>query len=471
MIRTKLMQHQVMLSEFITQRFLTSRKYAGCFAEYGTGKTLVALDVVNTLKLPRVLVVSTKLSVQSTWPSEVRQHTNFQWVTLVGSKRKKARLLRHGMKASVVQSGPYNAARIRPTIFLINYDGIKNIYRDVVKCPWDLIILDESTKIKSPHTKRTLLMWDVGKRIPRRLIMTGFPVTENLSDLYAQIKFLDDTDLLGSSHYAFLNTYFVKMGTRVLPKKTLVKEMLAKIAPFCRHVTNDVLKLPPKRYKKIDIPLTPKQKDLLDTFKDTFRLELGKVNIDTQYIFALITKSLEICDGYVKDKDGNVAVIETGKDEALVETLEEIDARQHKVVIWAAHRFAIRKIHKYLTRLKYGVCVVTGETENPDLMIKRFQHDKRYTILLATQRKAAESVTLTAAKYAIYYSNTWSYDMRANSEARIRRKGSEHHDSILYIDLVSESDVEAKVYECLRNKGNLVTDLKKHFASMGGKRE
>jgi hypothetical protein len=75
-------------------------------------------------------------------------------------------------------------------------------------------------------------------------------------------------------------------------------------------------------------------------------------------------------------------------------------------------------------------------------------------------------VTLTAAKYAIYYSNTWSYDLRANSEARIRRKGSEHHDSILYIDLVTESSVENKVYDCLRRKGNLIADLKKHFVDV-----
>ena len=253
-------------------------------------------------------------------------------------------------------------------------------------------------------------------------------------------------------------------------KKNKVKELLQKLQTFCIHRTNASLKLPPKIYKKVDIEMTPQQKKLLEDFKATFRLELDKVKIDTQYIFALITKSLEICDGYVKDADGNVAVIPTNKDEALIDILDEIDARdyRHKVVIWCAHRFSIRKVERYLHRLKYGVLSLTGATEDENRVVQAFQHDKRYTILLATQKKAAESVTLTAGRYGLYYSNTWSYDLRANSEARIRRKGSEGHESIVYTDLVTTGTIEEKVYTCLRNKGNLIAELKEQFRKMKG---
>lgn len=463
MIRTRPMGHQIEGAQFAIPK-----KYAGIFFEYGTGKTLIALMIINALKLQRTLIVSTKLSVKSVWPSEIRQHTNFKWVTLVGGRRKKGRLLQLGMKASMPVQTKYSSPTTVPTLFLVNYDGIKNIYKEITKCPWDCIILDESTKIKSPSTKRTLILWNLGKMIPRRYIMTGFPVTENLADLYAQIKFLSDDNLLGSSYYAFLNTYFVKMGMKTLPKKKKVKELLEKLHAFCIHRTNASLKLPPKIYKKLDIEMTPQQKKLLEDFKSTFRLELDKVKIDTQYIFALITKSLEICDGYVKDADGNVAVIPTNKDEALIELLDECDARHNKVVIWCAHRFSIRKVERYLHRLKYGVLSLTGSTEDENKVVQHFQHDKRYTILLATQKKAAESVTLTAARYGIYYSNTWSYDLRANSEARIRRKGSEGHESIVYTDLVTEGTIEEKVYDCLRKKGNLIAELKAQFKNMKG---
>jgi SNF2 family DNA or RNA helicase len=463
------MGHQIKITDFAIKTVGTARG-VGIFADYGTGKTLAALNIIDRAKLRRVLVVSTKLSVQSTWPSEIRQHTNFRWVVLVGSRRKKGRLLQYGMRASHVSAGPYHAKSSNTVLFLVNYDGVKNIYREIVSCKWDAIILDESTKIKSPHTMRTKVLWDIGKRIQRRFIMTGFPVTENIADLYAQIKFIlnekDVSAILGSSYYAFINTYFVKVGMKTLPRRKMVKELIDKISTFCIRVSNKSLKLPPVIYKPVEIEMTAKQKELLAEFKSTYKLELGKVKIDTQYIFALISKSLQICDGYVQDDKGNVEVIPTNKDEALIETLDEMDAKHNKVVIWAAFRFSINKIRRILTRLGYGVLGLTGATEDPELVIKRFQHDKRYTILLATQKKAAESVTLTASKFAIYYSNHWSYDLRANSEARIRRKGSEKHSSITYVDFVTQNTVETKVYDCLRKKKNLIAELKGSFTEV-----
>ena len=105
MIRTSLMGHQVKITDFAIGK-MSSANGIGVFADYGTGKTLAALNIIDKARLRRVLVVSTKLSVQSTWPSEIRQHSNFRWVVLVGSRRKKGRLLQYGMKASHVSAGP-----------------------------------------------------------------------------------------------------------------------------------------------------------------------------------------------------------------------------------------------------------------------------------------------------------------------------------------------------------------------------
>lgn len=456
------MKHQSMICDFAAPK-----PYAGIFAEYGTGKTLAALMIVEKIRLRRVLVVSTKLSVQSTWPSEIKQHTDYKWAVLVGERRKKAKILYYAMKM-FQDATKYHKAPTTPLICLVNYDGIKNIYRELSAVPWDAIILDESTKIKSPDTLRTRILWDLGKRIPRRYIMTGFPVTEAITNIYSQIKFLSDENLLGSSYYAFLNMYFVRMGTKVLPRKKQITKLFEKIAPFCLHVTNKSLKLPPKIYKKVDVPLTEKQKELLSSFRKTFQLEFGKVKIDTQYIFVLITKSLQICDGYVKGEDGAVAAVPTNKDEFLIEELDAVNASRNKVVIWARFRYSLNKIRRILIRLGLNVLVLNDKTEDPDRIVKHFQHDKKYTILLASQKKAAESITLTSSRYGMYYSNEHSFDLRGNSEARIRRKGSEGHSSIVYTDFVCESPVEQRVYDCLRQKRDLVGELKKYFLSMEG---
>jgi len=479
MIRTKPLEHQ---SKIV--RFCESKSYAGIFSDYGTGKTLCALMLTELKKYKTALIVSTVLSIDTTWCDEIRKHTNFRFCILQGTAKQKINMLTYALQR-VYYPDRYeyhnNSGVVRPMLFLINYEGVKSIYRELMQVHFDVIVADESTKIKTFNTERTKALQEVGMSASNRYLMTGFPVTEALFELYSQIKFLDHGKTFGNSYYSFLNKYFVRQGPKIVIKKKSIKEILDAIAPFCIRITNESLKLPPKRYKSIDIEPTTQQKELLLSLENTFRLEYGSVKIDTQYIFALLEKSLEICDGFIRkiEKDPktkkiiseNIEYIETNKDEALVEILDEINIQKNKVVIWCAFLPSLFKVEKILKRVFEGdthVLTLTGATSNANKVVQMFQKTSNCNILLCTQKKAAESVTLTASKYAIYYSNMWSNDLRLNSEARIRRKGSEIHNSILYIDLITKGTMERKVYECLRKKKNLIDELKQEFLTKMG---
>lgn len=490
MIRTKPMDHQILAVEFCTEK--CKEPYAAIFADYGTGKTLIALMIVEILKrikekgLRKVLVISTSLSIDTTWCDEIRTHTDFKFCILKGTTKQKANILEYALdRIRDPDRYTYTPQKSdKPTLFLINYDGVRGIWRELRDAGFDAVFADESTKIKTFDTERTMSLFETSERIPHRYIMTGFPITENLAELYSQIKFLDRGKAFGKSYYAFLNRYFVRVGQKLIVKKKSIKEILDLIKPFCIRITNAHLKLPPKVYKPIELEMTEQQKELLTKLTSTFRLELGKVKIDTKYIFTLISKSLQICDGFVqhieyeyKEVNGKkvrtnkvlsseLEVIETNKDEALVELLDEIDVKKNKVVIWCAFLFSVNKISRVLRKLGIPVLTITGETKDANAVVQKFQRSKDHNILVCTQKKAAESVTLTSARFAIYYSNIWSNDARLNSEARIRRKGSEKHKSIMYIDLITKASVEKQVYDCLRKKKDLINELKTAFLDM-----
>lgn len=480
-IRTRPMKHQSTIVNFCK-----SLPYAGIFADYGVGKSLCALILTEIKKYRKVLIVSTKLSIDTTWVDELRTHTDFRFCILRGTAKQKANLLQYAL-GKVDQPSRYGGfgEAARPMVFLINYEGVKSIHYELQRAHFDAIFADESTKIKTFDTTRTLALQEVGSFAKNRYIMTGFPVTEALYELYAQIKFLDNGATFGNSYWAFLNRYFVRQGPKNIVKKKAIKEILAKIAPFCIRITNKHLKLPPARYKPIELEPTTQQKEFLLKLNETYRLEHGSVKFDTKYIFALLEKSLEICDGFIRhierelDENGkpkgkviaeHIEYFDTPKDEALIETLEEIDVRKNKVVIWCAFIPTLTKVEKYLKKIynKQGVGVLslTGSVSDANKVVQAFQRSKDYNILLCTQKKAAESVTLTSAAYAVYYSNMWSNDLRLNSEARVRRKGSEIHDSILYIDLFLKGTIERKVYDSLRGKKNLIDVLKNEFGKV-----
>lgn len=454
MIRTKLMTHQNAIVDFGL-----NKPYVGIFGDYGIGKTLAILALMEARNFHRVLVVSTKTSIQTSWPDELRDHTDHRYVLLLGTAGAKRHLLARALRISMQQR----------MIFLLNMDGVDNVFFDLVRAKFDAIIVDESTKIKTYDSLRTLAITKLGYEIPHRYAMTGFPITENLAEIYAQIKFLDHGKALGTSYGAFLNKYFVKLGPKSLPKKSSIKEIMRAIAPFCIRITNESLKLPPVVYKTVALTPSDQQRYLIDTFEESFQLELGKVKIDTQYIFALITKTLQICDGFITDDKGNCEIVDTPKDEALLDVLEQINPHANKVVIWAAFKFSIAKITRICKRLGYNTISLTGDVTDSNTVnaIRHSFQTGRTEILVATQRKAAESITLSASKYGIYYSNIWSNDARGNSEARIRRKGSEIHSSITYTDIFLKGTREKLVYESLRTKKNLVTMLKEEFRNMG----
>jgi len=503
MIRTKLMKHQKLIVDF-----MQDKKYSAVFADYGTGKTLCVLAHVDQMERARkILIVSSKTAVQSTWPDEIEKHSNFRYVHLLGNRRKKQIALRLGLRASYQEETPYGAEHTQPVFFLINFDGVRNIYDELVQVGFDYVVVDESTKIKSPRAARTKILWALGRTVKRRTIMTGFPITENLGEIYSQIKFLDHGKALGAGYYAFLEKYFYRAGFKRKPKIGTEKKIFGLIKPFSIRVTNKVLQLPPKVYRVQKVFPTSQQKKLMDDLNQYFSLELGRIKIDTQYIFTLINKSLEISDGFVKsnwykkigiERDrlecykcgkkfnaakyegkkyclycghkGYLEVLDTNKDDAIVDLVEEIDPFKNKIVVWAMYRYSIKKLKKLFTSMDIPVLTLTGATEDPNKTIRKFQYEKKYRILLATQKKASESITLTSAKHAIYYSSPWSYDLRSNSEARIRRKGSEKHSHIMYTDILVKNSIDEVVYNCLRNKGSLVGDLKKQFRAISMRR-
>ncbi len=466
MIRTKLMKHQKMIVEFCRDK-----KYSAIFADYGTGKTLCALRLIDILpRMRKILVVSSKTAILSTWPDEIRKHSNFKYVHLLGYPRKKIQMLRLGLRHSYMAETSYASDVSAPTIFLINFDGVRNIASILQEIGFDMVIVDESTKIKSPRALRTKVLWSITRHARRRIIMTGFPITEHLGEIYSQIKFLDMGETFGNSYYAFLDKYFYKAGFKRILRRNSAKKIFKLISPFTVRVNNDVLNLPPKVYQQKLLEPTKQQRELFESLKEYFQLELGKVKIDTEYIFALINKSLQICDGFVQDDKGNLEVIETEKDRALIDLVDDIDPYKNKILIWAIFRFSIKKIRRIFKKI-YGndikIHTLTGATLDVNKVVKDFQYKKRHNILIATQKKAAESITLTNCKYAIYYSNSFSNDLRQNSEARIRRKGSEKHKSIIYTDLVLNNSIEGLVYECLRKKTSLIKELKSTFKSAG----
>ena len=160
----------------------------------GLGKTfqvvcfLTGLFRIDCAK--RVLIVA-PVSVLQAWQRELSQHMkpNVRRVMIetLGSdtsKKKRQRLL-----ADTFQSR-------YPSVVISSYQLISNMIEDFAQGEWDYVILDEGHCIKNPSTKLTKAMHCLPS--VHRLILTGTPVQNHLSEFWALLDWCTGGGVFGS---------------------------------------------------------------------------------------------------------------------------------------------------------------------------------------------------------------------------------------------------------------------------------
>lgn len=160
-------------------------------------------------------------------------------------------------------------------IIITSYLGILKFKGNLLEHNWHYIILDEGHKIRNPTTKISVALKQF--RTPHRLMLTGSPMQNNLTELWSLFDFTNP-GMLGN-----LNTFQEHFITPILrggfANSTPMQEAAARsvatalknvITPyFLRRTKNEVqhhISLPNKSEQVLFCSLTPEQRDLYKGF-------------------------------------------------------------------------------------------------------------------------------------------------------------------------------------------------------------
>lgn len=178
---------------------MTTRTRTALWADPGAGKTSITLAAFLALKAAGVvrtmLVVAPLRVCQLQWRQEALQWTQF--------KDLKVTFL-HGAKKAELLSEPAD-------IYLINFDGLvwlKKQFRG--NLPFDIVCLDESTKIKNYAAERSKALRKCTEKTPIKWMLTGTPNPNGYMDLFGQFLWLDGGAALGQYITHFRDKYFRK---------------------------------------------------------------------------------------------------------------------------------------------------------------------------------------------------------------------------------------------------------------------
>jgi SNF2 family DNA or RNA helicase len=340
-----------------------------------------------------------------------------------------------------------------------------------------MVVIDESTKIKTPEAKRTASIINLSRKSYARRICSGLVAPRSPLDVFSQFNFLDQRILGFRSYFAFKARYAVTKnigpprnvipgpGKKVRDRIITVgyrneEELKDKIAPYSfRVLKDDCLDLPPKIYMEPrNVELTDQQRRILKELKTTAQaqLETGEYMSVKLKLEMLIRRHQVLCGKFV-DEDGKEHEIPSLRLNALLEVLDE---HSGKAIIWSWFRHSIKEIVKVLEK-EYGAQSVVsfyGDTSASDRVeaSSRFQNDPACRYIVANPQTGGMGNTWTEASLVVYYSNTWSLEDRLQSEDRAHRDGLTH--PVTYVDLMcSEVPFEAKLIASLRKKLDLAS--------------
>lgn len=436
----------------------------------GCGKTLTAIAIMGAAyqkgAIKRVLIVA-PASVVSVWPKELEETAGFHyWVAaLTGSKQKRLKAL------TALEAAREDGLKVA----VINYEATwrDGVYEALLGFDADLIVADESQRIKDHTAKSSKAMHDLGAKARYRLILSGTPVQNNAVDVFSQYKFLDSS-VFGNSFYSFRGAY-CKMGgfekRQVIGYRDL-DGLIGKVHSIAYRVTKaEALDLPEQTFETRSIPMEAAERRIYDDLKREGYAELTELgaSITAATVLTKLLRLQQFTGGFLQPDDGSRPVFKfDGKLQALRDILTDyVLGEQKKIVIFCRFRAEIQKIAELLEELHIGYGCIYGDVKITDRgdVVKSFQEDPAVMACLAQIDSAGLGLTLTAADTCVYYSTTFNYGTYTQSLARIHRIGQRNR--CTYIHLLAEHTIDQKILAALSAKEEIahtiVDDWRKYF--------
>lgn len=431
---------------YCIQRIIDTPK-VGLFLDLGLGKTVIALTAVkilryDTFRVRKVLVIAPKTVAEGTWMTETAKwdHLSLLRMQLVaGSAQKRARAL------------------LTPAdVYVIGRDNVVWLVEHV-KHDWDfdMVIVDESTSFKSHAAKRFKALDAMYAHIDRCVLLTGTPAPNNVGDLWAQIKLLDNGKRLGAYVTHFRERYFdaaknYGRDCRTYTKWTVKDGSLAAIQSLIGDICislrkEDYLDLPDIIYDTVSVTLDDKARKRYDELERSYVLALpDEEEISVTSAAALSNKLLQLANGAVYDEAHEAHEIHRCKLDALMELLEGLQERGKNALVFYSFQHDRDRIMEAVPEAR----LLQTAQDIADWNAGRLR------VMLAHPASAGYGLNLQeGGHHAVWFGLNWSYELYAQANARLHRQGQTER--VIIHQLVTTGTRDDDVVDALSQKDDV----------------
>jgi superfamily II DNA or RNA helicase len=429
--------------------FLREYHFGGCLADdMGLGKTIQTLAMLQKLKeesdltgthSPSLIVMPTSLIYN--WLNEAKKFTpKLKIHAHTGSSRDK----------DVSLFSDYDIVITTYGITRVDIDLLKDFY-------FSYIILDESQNIKNPSSKSFKAVKTLKSKY--KLILSGTPVENSVSDLWTQLTFLNP-GLLGTQ--AFFNEEYVQAIEKRKDEEK-ARKLQAIIKPFVLRRTKEQVaaELPSKTEQVFYCNMSEDQASYYEKTKSAYRNDLLSSMDDGTYA----QKQVQLLQGLTMLRQlANHPVMidesyesDSGKFENVIHTLDNVLKGGHKVLIFSQFVKHLNIFKNYFVQEDISFAYLDGATKNRGEIVAEFQQNTELKVFLISIKAGGVGLNLTQADYVFILDPWWNPAVEQQAIDRSHRIGQDK--KVFIYKFIAKDTVEEKILALQNRKKRLASSL------------
>jgi len=350
---------------------------------------------------------------------------------------------------------------LKPNDLLITTYGLLQSEIDSFqKVHWRVAVLDEAQQIKNYQAKRSQAALSLNAQF--KLVTTGTPLENNLSELWTIFEFIAPGLLGGRQHFQDKFAYPIEK----FKDQEAAERLNQLIKPFLlRRKKEQVLKeLPPKTEVTIMLEQSDSERafyeavrhQLVEQFSPQIQADPKRLEQERIRILAAITKLMQAaCNPKLLDPTASVP---SAKLEAFKQIVQGLVSEGHKTLVFSQFVKHLDIIRPALDTMGITYQYLDGSTPRQERIdaIEAFQ-DGQSDLFLISLKAGGLGLNLTRADFVIILDPWWNPAVEDQASDRAHRIGQTK--PVTIYRLISQNTIESKIIALHQDKRDLAEQI------------
>lgn len=395
-------------------KFMLERPASAAYLDVGEGKTSITLGVASVLKQQdifngMIVITTLKIVQHDVWPKEIKK-MGFDFTTINLHGDDKDKLIKK-----------------KADIYITNFDSLPWLLKNLKSLKADMLVIDESDKIKASNTGRFKTLKKMLHKFKRRHLLSATPNTQSYMDLFSQMYVLDEGERLGRYITAYRNEFFTPTGYKgynYVLQDDGAERINEAIEDIVFRPEENSVKLPPPIYEDVMLKLPAKLRKKYDELEQEFIIE-HKENVITAVNSAVKRGKLkQFCNGSIYGEERNVVHIHNLKVNAAKRIVKSL--KGSPVMIGYEFKHDLEALLKAFPDAPYFGTSLKGKkpTKKDALLIEKKWNMGKVPVLIGQISSVAHGLNLQESGHTlINYSHIDKYGDVIQFLGRVRRSG------------------------------------------------